>query len=115
MLTFFTEHIITLIFGLISAGAIAYCKHLSKKFKEYKKLVEEEEAEKVKDLVKETIKPLLEELELDRKKFEAIKDSYRFRLISLCEIYLERGYLSSKEYSSLSEMWKVYHGLGGNS
>ena len=113
------EHIVTLIFGLISAGAIAYCRRLNKNFnkkiQEYTRLMDEEKEEKLQEMISNTIQPLKDELAIDRAKFEAIKDSYRYRLISLCEIYLERGYLSSKEYSSLSEMWKVYHGLGGNS
>ena len=40
--------------------------------------------------------------------------SYRFRLVQLCQIYLNQGYMTSEQYEQLSEFFKVYSGLGGN-
>ena len=73
--------------------------------------MKKEEFEK---LIDEKLKGVNEKLKLYETFFETIKHSYRFRLISLCEKYLERGYLTPKEYSQLNEMWGVYHGLRGN-
>lgn len=114
-INFFVEHWVSLLFGLISIGIVAYCRFLGKKFKEYQTLVEEKNDQEISEMITDMLQPIQEELNKTQHKFCAIKDSYRFRLITLCEIYLERGYLSAKEYSSLSEMWKVYHELGGNS
>ena len=37
------------------------------------------------------------------------------RIISLCEKYIDRGYVSSDEYENLYEwLYKPYHELGGN-
>lgn len=116
---FWAENWIKLLFGLLSTGIVAYLTYLHKKFKEYKNLMEEKDDEAISEMVEEKIeeqmKPVQEELKQTQEKFEVIKDSYRYRLIALCEIYLDRGYLTPREYHQLSEMWKVYHGLGGNS
>ena len=55
------------------------------------------------------------ELVKSNEKFETIKNSYRYRLIALCQIYLDKGEITRKEYDQVSEMWRVYSGLGGNS
>lgn len=112
---FIAEHWVSLVFGFISTAAIAYCRFLYKKFQEYEVLRSEKEHEQTEELIESRIKPLQEALAESNRKFESIKESYKYRIIALCQIYLERGYLSTKEYDQLSEMWKVYHdGLHGN-
>ena len=115
MSEFITERWIILFFGLLSTAIIAYVRYLNSKFQQYKQIIEERNTEELEDMIAEQLEPVQAELVETKRKFEAIKDSYRYRLIFLCEQYLDRGYLTPKEYSSLSEMWKVYHGLGGNS
>lgn len=48
------------------------------------------------------------------KHLSSIRDAYRYRLIFLCEKYLEQGYMTTSEYKQLSEMYKIYTALGGN-
>lgn len=48
------------------------------------------------------------------KHLDTIRSSYRYRLIALCEKYLEDGYMTTAEYKQLSEMYKIYTALGGN-
>lgn len=114
-LTFIAEHWISLIFGLISAGLIAYCRYSYKKFKEFEKLQEEQDKEEIEAIIDKKIQPLFESDKQFINNFITIRDSYKYRLIEICQLYLDRGYITTKEYSQLSEMWKVYHGLGGNS
>ena len=47
MLAFLAEHIIEIIFALISAGALAFCKYMHKKKKNYKKMLKEKEDEQI--------------------------------------------------------------------
>ena len=115
MLDFFIENTISLLFGLVSTGLIAYFGIQNGKLKKLKKLEEEEAREQVQIMINVATQEIKNELEVEKQKFNAIKESYRYRLISLCEIYLDRGFITSKEYTALSEMWKVYHALGGNS
>lgn len=116
---FWAENWIKLLFGLLSTGIIAYLSFLLKKFKTFKSLIEERDEAAINDMVEkkieERMKPVVEQLKIDDDKFEVILESYRYRLLALCEMYLNRGFLTPQEYHQLSEMWKVYHGLGGNS
>ena len=116
---FWAENWIKLLFGLLSTVIVAYGTYLHKKFKDYKNLTSERDDEAIEAMIEkriqERIAPVQKELEVTRERFDVIKDSYKYRLIAVCQVYLDRGYLNSEEYHQLSEMWKVYHGLGGNS
>lgn len=114
-LAFIAEHWVSLIFGLISTGAVAYCRFFYKKIKEFERMEEEKNKEQIEAMIEERVQPLREMHVETMHNFIAIRDSYKYRLIELCKIYLERGSITAKEYSQLSEMWKVYHELGGNS
>lgn len=125
MLEFIATHLLEIIFGLISAGALAFCKYLHSKMKTYKKLVEEKENNNLDDTIEAHIEPIRQEIEelrkyvLETKTIESnhmdlILASYRFRLTQLCKAYIQQGYMTDKEYEQLIEFYKVYHGLGGN-
>lgn len=121
-LSFLVENWVSLLFGFISTGAIAYCRFSYKKIKELRVLEERQELDEIEELIEKKLEPVLklhqESVAMHQEtlqNFTTIRNSYRFRLIELCQIYLERGSISTKEYSQLSEMWKVYHELGGNS
>ena len=85
MVEFIIENWIALVFGLISAGILAYCRVLHGRIKNYKKMVEDDKTERLNDLIDLHLKPIKEELVITKAKFEAIKDSYRYRMICLCE------------------------------
>ena len=101
------------------------CKYFHSKLKKYKKFVEEYEQNKLDELVDSRIKPLRKELE-DLKviiqnlithqdhDIQLIIESYKFRLIQLCQMYQGQGHMTAEEYNQLSELYKVYSGLGGN-
>lgn len=46
--------------------------------------------------------------------FNLILNSYKFRLIQLCKIHLRDGYITEGNFEQVSEMYKLYHGMGGN-
>ncbi|WP_440337251.1 hypothetical protein [Megamonas funiformis] len=110
-----TSYWFDLLFGLISAALLAYCRCLSNKIKKYHKMLEERNREDIEDLIEEKLKKIYEELGIDENKFDAIKERYKYKLVRSCEEYLEKGYMTPDEYSALSELWKTYHDLGGNS
>lgn len=78
-------------------------------------MLEERNREDIEDLIEEKLKKIYEELGIDENKFDAIKERYKYKLVRSCEEYLEKGYMTPDEYSALSELWKTYHDLGGNS
>lgn len=45
---------------------------------------------------------------------EQIIRSWRFRIKQLCELYLEQGFMTNAQFTQLSEMYALYHELGGN-
>lgn len=125
MLEFITTHLLEIIFGLISAGALAFCKYLYSKMKNYKKLIEEKENSTLDDTIENHIEPIRQEIEelrkyvlesntLTNKHMDLILASYRFRLTQLCKAYIQQGFMSNTEYEQLVEFYKVYTGLGGN-
>ena len=46
--------------------------------------------------------------------FNLILNSYKFRLIQLCKVHLRDGYITETDFEQVSEMYKIYHGMGGN-
>lgn len=125
MLEFITTHLLEIIFGLISAGALAFCKYLYSKMKNYKKLIEEKENSTLDNTIETHIEPIRQEIEelrkyvlestsVANKNTDLILASYRFRLTQLCKAYIQRGFMTNTEYEQLVEFYKVYAGLGGN-
>lgn len=125
MLEFITTHLLEIIFGLISAGALAFCKHFHSKMKTYKKLTEEKENSTLDNTIETHIEPIRQEIEELRKyvlesnkiannHINVILASYRFRLTQLCKAYIQQGFMTNGEYEQLVEFYKVYTSLGGN-
>ena len=125
MLEFITTHLLEIIFGLISAGALAFCKYLYSKMKNYKKLIEEKENSTLDSTIETHIEPIRQEIEelrkyvlestsASNKNMDLILSSYRFRLTQLCKAYIQQGFMTNIEYEQLVEFYKVYAGLGGN-
>ena len=125
MLEFITTHLLEIIFGLISAGALAFCKYLYSKMKNYKKLIEEKENSTLDSTIETHIEPIRQEIEelrkyvlestsVANKNIDLILASYRFRLTQLCKAYIQRGFMTNTEYEQLVEFYIVYAGLGGS-
>lgn len=125
MFAFITEHIVEILFGLISAGVLAFCRYLYKQLMAYKKILQEKENNDIVELIDEKLKPIVEDIEELRTYIRKIEDkerqdltliiaSYRFRLVQLCKIYIKQGYITQDQYDQLTEFYKLYHSLGGN-
>lgn len=125
MFAFITEHIVEILFGLISAGALAFCRYLYKQLMAYKKMLQEKENNDIVELIDEKLKPIIEDIEELRTYIRKIEDkerqdltliiaSYRFRFVQLCKIYIKQGYMTQDQYDQLTEFYKLYHSLGGN-
>lgn len=118
-------YIIEIIMALVTAGALAFCKFFHAQAKEYKKLLANRENENIEKTIDDKIAPIVDKIsELEFQIKEAMEKessdigfilgSWRFRIIQLCELYLEQGYLTKGQYVQLSEMYNLYHNLGGN-
>lgn len=125
MWAFIVEHTVEIIFGLISAGALAFCRYLYKQLKAYKQLLNDKKYEDLDDRIDEKLKPILDDIEAirgyirkaeskEKRDLELIIASYRFRLVQLCKLYIKKGYMTQDEYDQLTEFFKLYSSLGGN-
>lgn len=152
--TILTKYGVELLFGLISAGALAFCKYLHSQNKELKKLQEEDKNRQYRQMILNEIDPIIDELskaetdiknldadvkaqlaalkataesehkhmykdlekvqEKNTRNFNLIINSYKFRLIQLCKSHLRDGYITEADFEQITEMYKLYHGLGGN-
>ena len=142
-----TEYGLEIFFGLVSAGLLAYCKHLCAQKQELAQRKEEDLTRLHRQMILDEIEPITVELvrikselnnsvntlrseadnahanmykdlELVTKKndknLELIINSYKFRLIQLCKTHLRDGHITQDEFDQVTEMYKLYHGLGGN-
>lgn len=132
MFSFFSQYWSEILLTIVSGGAVAICKNFWSKIQAYRKIIEEKEAANVDQNIDEHLEPIIEEIEnlreyirkvdedddakieLVNSKIKLIVDSYRFRLIQLCRIYLKRGYITHDQYEQLSEFYSMYSKLGGN-
>lgn len=125
MFTFIAEHLVEIFFGLVSAGALAFCKYLHSQLKNYKKLLEENKDTELEKTIDSRIEPIQKEIEELRKYIMETKDiekshmqliisSYKFRLVQLCKAYIKQSYMTQEQYDQLSEFYRIYSGLGGN-
>ena len=142
-----TEYGIEIFFGLVSAGLLAFCKHLYAQKKELEKREKEDMTRLQRQMILDEIEPLVEEIHrvktsLDQKvndlrheadqthasmykdleivtkkndkNLELIINSYKFRFIQLCKTHLRDEYITQDEFDQITEMFKLYSGLGGN-
>lgn len=142
-----TEYGLEIFFGLVSAGLLAYCKHLWSQKQELAKHKEADMTRLHRQMILDEIEPIIKELhtvkkDLEKglinaqreankthakmykdletvtqkndKNLELIINSYKFRLIQLCKTHLRDGWVSQSDFDQITEMYKLYHGLGGN-
>lgn len=125
MWAFISEHVLEIVLGLISAGALAFCKYLHTQMKNYKRLVDEEEKESLEVTIEERLEPIYHELEelrkyirevgiVEKNHIDLIISSYKYRLVQLCKQFTKQGYMTQEQYDQLSEFYKLYTALGGN-
>lgn len=151
---FIISHLWEIFFGLLSTGALAFCKYLWGSNKKLKQMQQEDQTRQQRQMILDEIEPLIQELtdinnkintnkatmdkELAQMKvnaehthenmydylnkiqagnernFTLILNSYKFRLIQLCKTHIKDGYITEHDFEQITEMYKLYTGLGGN-
>ena len=151
---FIISHLWEIIFGLLSAGALAFCKYLWGRNKKLEEMQKADQTRQQRQMILDEIEPIIQELTVihnevaaDRlntqnemaqmrlnaehthehmyadlakiqegndRNFTLILNSYKFRLIQLCKTHIRDGYISEHDFEQITEMYKLYTGLGGN-
>lgn len=125
MEAFIADHLIEIFFGLVSAGALAFCKYMHKQMKNYRRLLEEQEDQQLEHTIESRLEPIMLEIEelrkyirdvgqIEKTHMDLIVSSYRFRLVQLCKEFIRQGYMTQNQYDQLTEFYKLYTSLGGN-
>ena len=125
MEAFIADHLIEIFFGLVSAGALAFCKYMHKQLKNYRRLLEEQENQQLEHTIESRLEPIMLEIEelrkyirdvgqVEKTHMDLIVSSYRFRLVQLCKEFIRQGYMTQNQYDQLTEFYKLYTALGGN-
>lgn len=149
-----TKYALEIFFGLVSAGALAFCKLLYNKNKRLEEMQREDQNRKHRQMIIDEIEPIVAELtklkaeivdvdtnaktmyaqfkadseathaimykdlraveEKNNINLNMIINSYKFRLIQLCKTHLRDNYITEHDFEQITEMYKLYHGLGGN-
>jgi hypothetical protein len=105
MESFLGNHLVEILFGLIAAGALAFCKYLHSQIKNYKKLLDEKKDERMETAIDERLEPIVAEIEelrkyirdvgqVEKHHMDLIVSSYRFRLVQLCKEFIRQGYIT---------------------
>ena len=74
LLKILTDYSLELIFGLISAGALGFCRYLWKQNKELARLQKEEDNRKYRQMIIDEIEPIIEELGRAGEEIKQIKN-----------------------------------------
>ena len=125
MLEFFTLHWAEIVLSLITAGLLAFSRHILKQLKLHKQMLADRDRKELEQMVDTKIEPLVEDVEelrtyiretrdIEKSHMKLIIASYRYRLIQLCKAYLRQGYMTGDQFEQLTEFFKLYTGLGGN-
>jgi hypothetical protein len=120
-----SKYMLEIFFGLISAGALGFCRYVWKEKKRLEGLVDENKNKQLRQMILSEIEPIVAELtkikmdmhDLETKEDREIKlivDSYKFRLIQLCKTHLADGWITQSEFDQITELFKLYTALGGN-
>lgn len=141
--TFIGEHLIDLLFTLVSAGLLFLCKKIWSDKETYKRIVENNNNQIIADTVsaelKSSLDPIVQDIAQIRREMsdlnkevntlkEDIKklakkeqtdvdiflDSEKTRLIELCQEYLAKGFMTTDESQKLITLYNNYQKLGGN-
>ena len=92
IISFITNHLLEIIFSLITTGALAFCKHLYNQKKAYEKLINEQKQELLEETIENRVEPIKDEIEelrkyirdigaIEKSHMDLIISSYRFRLV----------------------------------
>jgi hypothetical protein len=71
---FIAQNLLEIVFGLISAGALAFCRYFWKQNKDFKRLQQEEDNRKYRQMIIDEIGPIIDELGRAEEEIKQMKE-----------------------------------------
>lgn len=111
MLEWFAKYWLEVLFsGIISFFAWAL-KDIRKEMKHYQELLDNEEKGAYTQVIDKKLQPIDNRVKDVERNIDYIIDSYRFRIITLCQLAIDKTFLSQNDFDQLTEMFKLYTSL----
>lgn len=133
---FIGEHFIDILFSLIATFLLYICRKIWADKEKYKKIMNENRnqilTETISEQLDEKLEPIIHNIEILKSDFNILReeiekiskkeqndvsiflDLEKTRLVSLCQEYLEKGYITPEETRILTHLYSNYQKLGGN-
>lgn len=114
MIEWLTKYWLEVLFSGVIAAFGYMLKRFQGEMKRYRDLLDSQEQSNYTQMVEQKLQPVDKRVKHLEKDIEFIVDSYRFRIITLCQLAIDKGYMSQADFDQLTEMFKLYTSLGGN-
>ena len=111
MLEWIAKYWLEVLFSAI-IGLFAWAlKGIKKEMKHYQELLDNEEKGAYDQVIDKKLQPIDNRVKDVERNVDYIVDSYRFRIITLCQLAIDKGYMSQGDFDQLTEMFKLYTSL----
>lgn len=111
MLEWITKYWLEVLFSGIIGIFAWMLKGFKKEMKHYRELLDNEEKGAYVQVIDKKLQPIDNRVKDVERDVEYIVDSYRFRIITLCQLAIDKGYMSQSDFDQLTEMFKLYTSL----
>lgn len=111
MLEWIAKYWLEVLFSAIIGLFAWVLKGIKKEMKHYQELLDNEEKGAYDQVIDRKLQPIDTRVKDVERDVEYIVDSYRFRIITLCQLAIDKGYMSQGDFDQLTEMFKLYTSL----
>ena len=111
MLEWIAKYWLEVLFSMIIGLFAWVLKGIKKEMKHYQELLDNEEKGAYDQVIDRKLQPIDTRVKDVERDVEYIVDSYRFRIITLCQLAIDKGYMSQGDFDQLTEMFKLYTSL----
>ena len=111
MLEWIAKYWLEVLFSTIIGLFAWVLKGIKKEMKHYQELLDNEEKGAYDQVIDRKLQPIDTRVKDVERDVEYIVDSYRFRIITLCQLAIDKGYMSQGDFDQLTEMFKLYTSL----
>ena len=111
MLEWITKYWLEFLFSGIIGFFAWVLKGFKEEMKHYQELLNNEQKEVYDQVIDRKLAPIDTRVRDVERNMDYIIDSYRFRIITLCQLAIDKGYMSQTDFDQLTEMFKLYTSL----
>lgn len=111
MLEWIAKYWLEVLFSAVIGLFAWVLKGVKKEMKHYQELLDNEEKGAYDQVIDRKLQPIDTRVKDVERNVDYIIDSYRFRIITLCQLAIDKTYMSQNDFDQLTEMFKLYTSL----